>query len=185
MLRSVNYGSTQSCAGGRVAVMPSVGRRKKLLVLGVAAAVLGVAAPRASADEVWFWACQAPDGAQLPFQAKPDKPGWFNTQTRNSGTVSYEDGCASNAPLTGALTQDDSSAAMTFGGPAKTMLTKVAVTRATHGFAAPVAGDNQTYTLSTDQTTLETLRRSTAQGDLSGPMTWDVPTSPSAGDSVQ
>ena len=46
MLRSVNYGSTQSFAGGRVAVMPSVGRIKQLSVLGVAAAVLGVTAPQ-------------------------------------------------------------------------------------------------------------------------------------------
>src|SRR3954470_17563209 len=80
MLRSVNYGSTQSCAGGRVAVMPSVGRRKKLLVLGVTATVLGVTAPRASAAEVWYWGCQAPDGSQLAFNAQ-DPPNWFHTET--------------------------------------------------------------------------------------------------------
>src|SRR4051812_32469700 len=67
MLRSVNYGSTQSCAGGRAAVMPSKGRIRQLSVLGVAAAILGVTASSASAadNQIWFWACHGPDGAPI------------------------------------------------------------------------------------------------------------------------
>src|SRR3954454_9024936 len=74
MLRSVNYGSTQSFAGGRVAAMPSVGRIKQLSVLGgVAAALLAVGASSASAatNEVWLWACHGPDGSPLSSSYEP------------------------------------------------------------------------------------------------------------------
>jgi hypothetical protein len=45
-----------------VAAMPSISRMKKLSVLGVAIATLGVSATSASADDVWLWACHGPSG---------------------------------------------------------------------------------------------------------------------------
>ena len=42
--------------------MPSISRIKKLSVLGVAIATLGVSATSASADDVWLWACHGPSG---------------------------------------------------------------------------------------------------------------------------
>jgi hypothetical protein len=45
--------------------MPSVGRIKKLSVLGIAAVSLGVSANSASAADVWVWNCHGPDGSPL------------------------------------------------------------------------------------------------------------------------
>jgi len=166
--------------------MPSVGRRKKFLVLGVAAAVLGVTAPRASADnEVWFWACQAPSSSQLAFSLK-EPPNWFHRDATGDGAVTSDgDNACVAHPITGTLAPNPSSAAAEFNRPPGTTLTKVRVTRATHGFGAPVAGDNSTYRLSTEGGDLEpSLNRSTATGDLSGELTKDVAASPSSGDAV-
>src|SRR4051794_16326635 len=90
MLRSVNNGSTQFRAGGRVAAMPSVGRIKQLSVLGVAtAAVLGFSAGSASADtDVWLWACHGPgtNGAGLPLNALQTS-GHFAASTMYDGAI--------------------------------------------------------------------------------------------------
>ena len=45
-----------------MAAMPSISRMKKLSVLGVAIATLGVSATSASADDVWVWACHGSSG---------------------------------------------------------------------------------------------------------------------------
>src|SRR4051812_31936516 len=163
MLRSVNYGSTQSFAGGRVAVMPSVGRIKQLSVLGVAAAVLAISASSASAAEndVWLWACHGPDGAAVPLKATSSRLG----TTHNFGNVNGFDAdgnaCTGAGGLTAALTapvrgNGEASASLTI--PAGLAVKNVLVNRATHGFgAAQQAGNAQTYFLSTQGGTLESM----------------------------
>src|SRR3954452_21388533 len=149
MLRSVNYGSTQSFAGGRVAVMPSFGRIKQFSVLGVAAAVVvGVAAPKASAsNDVWLWACGGPGGTLKfdPSPTPPKEPGPFQWWTNGSGVVSFEgqpattaahDACdASGITLANAANSPGSSNAnVQWGVPGGLSLKAVSATRNTHGF---------------------------------------------------
>jgi hypothetical protein len=175
-------------------VMPSVGRRKQLLILGVTAAVLGVSAPRASADnEVWYWACQAPDGSALKFSpASP--PNGFQFVGSGGGSINFGGANACDpsaikgalAPKTqGGAVEGLAQAAAVFAAPSSTQITNVRLSRATHGFTAPQAGDNQTYTVTTANSTLESLSRTTATGDLSGEITKAVANGPSSGDFVR
>jgi hypothetical protein len=68
-----------------VAAMPSITRIKKLSVLGVAAASLGVSASSASAGEVWVWACHGPAG------------GAAGQAFGGSDFLEYGDGCGKQA----------------------------------------------------------------------------------------
>src|SRR3954451_12214898 len=99
MLRSVNYGSTQSFAGGRVAVMPSFGRIKQFSVLGVAAAVLvGVAAPKASAsNDVVLWACSSPAGFMSFNPSSDPAPPLFGMTANTGGVLTFEPGTNQDA----------------------------------------------------------------------------------------
>jgi hypothetical protein len=153
-----------------VAVMPSVGRIKQLSVLGVAAAVLGVAAPKASAaNDVWFWACQSPTGTALPFSGTNSFTGNVTAETPACATTGI------TAALGASATSGTESSAQFYVPSSGLSLTGVSVTRATHGFGAPVAGDNKTYAISTTKGgPLETLNDSTAAGDLTGTFTKDT-----------
>ena len=182
-----------------MAVMPSFGRIKQFSVLGVAAAVLvGVAAPKASAsNDVWLWACGGPGGT-LKFDPNPQNGGPFQWWTNGSGIVNFEgqpaattvhDACdTTGITLANAANSPGSSSAnVQWGVPGGLSLKGVSVIRTTHGFGAPVAGDHQTYTLSTVAGgTLESRDDSTATGDFTGttpPMDTNGPVN--AGDAVK
>jgi hypothetical protein len=172
-----------------VAVMPSVGRRKQVLVAGLTAAVLGVVAPSASADnEVWLWACQGPTGSPLTFDAAHPPAGF--QQNASGGTVTLGSPACST-PITGALTPGEngvaagSKAGVVWSAPSNTQISSVQVSRATHGFSAPQASDNQVYTLATGAGPLETLSRTTAQGDATAPLATNIANPPTTGDFVR
>ena len=80
-----------------MAVMPSVGWIKQLSVLGVAAALLGVAAPRASAqNDVWLWACHNAAGT-------PVSLGGSHYGTSAGATTGTVTGDCATGPMTAAL----------------------------------------------------------------------------------
>src|SRR3954452_12734786 len=103
MLRSVNYGSTQSFAGGRVAVMPSLGRIQQLSVLGVTAVVLGVSAHSASAAEndVWLWSCHSPTGQALDLDKANTHDRFDWSVTPGTAVNPFGDECKGTGNTTG------------------------------------------------------------------------------------
>jgi hypothetical protein len=157
------------------------------LVLGVTAAVLGVAAPRASADnEVWLWACQGPDGSPLNFDAA-NPPAGFQ-QNASGGTVTLGTPACSSA-ITGALTPGangvpaNAKAGVVWAAPSNTQIASVKIDRATHGFATAPAGDQQVYTLATAAGPVES--RAAGDADFTGQLNKDISNSPATGDFVR
>src|SRR5215207_5342701 len=122
MPRSVNYGSKSFLAGGRVAAMPSIGRIKQVSVVGIAAALLGVTASSASAQDVWLWACHGPSGQALPNVGRGSAPAPAGTCSENAG------GNADGLPVHQTSTAPASRA---FDVPSFTTLNAVRIARQT------------------------------------------------------
>jgi hypothetical protein len=143
-----------------VAAMPSVSLIRKLTVLGVAIASLGVSASSASASDVWLWACHGPSGSPL------------GNAFGSNNLTPYDGGCASaggsldNGGLRGALTPANGlitgSANANFTIPSSTKLTGLRVQRRATGVAAGLA---YSVTAPTSQNALETVNGADVPAD--------------------
>jgi hypothetical protein len=126
-----------------VAAMPSVSLIRKLTVLGVAIASLGVSASSASASDVWLWSCHGPSGTALN-----------NVQ---SDLTAYDGGCGAAAgglrgvlnPQAGLIT---GATSLGLGVPSSTKLTGLRVQSSATGVANGLA-----YTVKAPTGTLDTV----------------------------
>jgi hypothetical protein len=143
-----------------VAAMPSFGRFKKLTVLGVAVAALGVTASGASAatNDVWVWACHGPSGVELG-------DAFGSTNFANYGVGCDAAGDIDAGGLRGQLAVPAGASAIPYGGPPAsanltvppgTQLTSVRLQRRVTG-AVPNLLYSATYTGAGPNISLESV----------------------------
>jgi hypothetical protein len=113
--------------------MPSFGRIKKLTVLGVAVAALGVTTTAASAatNDVWLWACHGPNGEPL----SSDSVGDNHNLTRYSGGCESTDNNIDDGGLRGQFPIGNTRGSwnLNLTVPPGTQLTKVRLQRRVTG----------------------------------------------------
>jgi hypothetical protein len=136
-----------------VAAMPSVSLIRKLTVLGVALAGLGVSTSSASASDVWLWTCHGPSGTPISDGLGQDFANYgagCGAQGSDLGSGGQR-GTLTPDATTGAFTYNEHAAA-TFNVPAETTLTGVRIQRRASGVVA-----NMKYSLTapSNQVTLE------------------------------
>jgi hypothetical protein len=137
-------------------------------VVGLAAAVLGVSASTARAENsVWLWACHGPDGASVPLRDGVSLAG---------GASESDAGCADRLgtgaielALAGDRMTGRTGPTATFGVPSGLELSQVKLRRTTSGFSGPEQADNaRRYIASTAGGELERVALDDAPADLDG-----------------